>query len=209
MSSESLSFVAGGGDMGERIRAFDWSGTPLGPLGGWPQSLRTAVRIMLTSRQPIWIGWGDELLYFYNDPYKSIIGGKHPWALARPAKEVWREIWPNIGPMLATAMGGDEGTYVEAQLLIMERSGYPEETYYTFSYSPIPDDQGRPGGIICANTDDTQRAIGERQFALLRELAAAGRQSRTLPLRSGRKPGSNPNRLSFAPARRTVLSCRS
>ena len=180
MSSESLSFVAGGGDMGERIRAFDWSGTPLGPLAGWPQSLRTAVRIMLTSRQPIWIGWGDQLLYLYNDPYKSIIGGKHPWALARPAKEVWREIWPNIGPMLATAMGGDEGTYVEAQLLIMERSGYPEETYYTFSYSPIPDDQGKPGGIICANTDDTQRAIGERQLALLRELAAAGRQSRTL-----------------------------
>ena len=82
---------------------------------------------------------GRDLLNLFNDPYKSIIGGKHPWALARPAKEVWREIWPPIGPMLATAMGGDEGTYVEAQLLIMERSGYPEETYYTFSYSPIPD----------------------------------------------------------------------
>jgi hypothetical protein len=90
-------------------------------------------------------GWGQDLLYLYNDPYKSIIGGKHPCALGRPAREVWREIWPDIGPMLATAMGGDEGTYVEAQLLIMERSGYPEETYYTFSYSPIPDDQGRPG----------------------------------------------------------------
>ena len=135
---------------------------------------------MLTSRQPIWIGWGKELIYLYNDPYKSIIGGKHPWALGRPTQEVWREIWPDIAPMLATAMGGDEGTYVESQLLIMERSGYPEETYYTFSYSPIPDDQGRPGGIICANTDDTQRVIGERQLALLRELAAAGSESRTL-----------------------------
>ena len=90
---------------------------------------------------------------------------------ARPRQEVWRGNLADIGPMLATAMGGDEGTYVEAQLLIMERSGYPEETYYTFSYSPIPDDQGKPGGIICANTDDTQRAIGERQLALLRELA--------------------------------------
>jgi hypothetical protein len=104
------------------------------------------------------------LLYLYNDPYKSIIGGKHPWALGRPTREVWHEIWPDIGPMLATAMKGDEGTYVEAQLLIMERSGYPEETYYTFSYSPIPDDEGKPGGIICANTDDTRRVIGERQL---------------------------------------------
>jgi PAS fold len=180
MSSDSLSFVAGGGDMGERIRAFDWSTTPLGSLSEWPQGLKTAVRIMLTSRQPIWVGWGKELIYLYNDPYKSIIGVKHPCALGRPTKEVWHEIWPEIGPMLATAMGGDEGTYVEAQLLIMERSGYPEETYYTFSYSPVPDDQGKPGGIICANTDDTQRVIGERQLALLRELAAAGSESRTL-----------------------------
>ena len=180
ISSGNLSFVAGGGDMGERIRAFDWAATPIGSLAEWPRSLKTAVRIMLTSRQPIWIGWGKDLLKLYNDPYKSIIGGKHSWALGRPAKEVWQEIWPQIGPMLATAMRGDEGTYVEAQLLIMERSGYPEETYYTYSYSPVPDDQGKPGGIICANTDDTQRVIGERQLALLRELAAGGSESRTL-----------------------------
>ena len=88
---------------------------------------------------------------------------------------VWREIWTDIGPLLATAMSGDEGTFVEEQLLIMERNGYPEETYYTFSYSPIPDDDGEPGGIICANSDDTQRVIGERQLALLGELAAGRR----------------------------------
>ncbi|HTV89801.1 MAG TPA: response regulator [Stellaceae bacterium] len=131
-----------------------------------------ALRIMLTSRQPIWIGWGPELIYFYNDPYKSIIGGKHPQALGQPTIEVWNEIWGDIGPMLDTAMSGDQGTYVEAQLLIMERNGYPEETYYTFSYSPIPNDDGTVGGIICANTDDTQRVVGERQLALLRDLAA-------------------------------------
>jgi len=156
---------------------------------------------MLTSRQPIWIGWGKDLICLYNDPYKSIIGGKHPWALGRPTKEVWREIWPDIGPMLATAMSGDEGTYVEAQLLIMERSGYPEETYYTFSYSPIPDDEGKPGGIICANTDDTQRVIGERQLALLRELAAAGSESRTLRQvyrKATRALATNQRDLSFA-----------
>jgi signal transduction histidine kinase len=176
----AVDFLSGGGEMGTRLRAHDWMRTPLGEPQFWPRSLRTAVRIMLTSRQPIWIGWGDELTYLYNDPYKSIIGGKHPWALGRPTAEVWRELWPKIGPMLATAMKGDEGTYVEEQLLIMERSGYPEETYYTFSYSPIPDDDGKAGGIICANTDDTRRVIGERQLGLLRELAASTAEVRTL-----------------------------
>ena len=128
--------------MGALIRAYDWAATPLRAPQYWPQSLKTAVRIMLLSRQPIWIGWGDDLTYFYNDPYKSIIGGKHPWALGRPTSEVWREIWHDIGPMLDTALSGHEGTYVEEQLLIMERNGYPEETYYTFSYTSIPNEPG-------------------------------------------------------------------
>lgn len=168
----SAELFAGGGETGEILRNLPWETTALGPADNWPQSLKTAVRIMMTSRQPIWIGWGRELIYLYNDAYKSIIGGRHPWALGKPLKEVWRELWPDIGPMLATAMSGTEGTYVEEQLLIMERNGYPEETYYTFSYSPIPDDDNSVGGIICANTDDTQRVIGERQLALLRHLAA-------------------------------------
>lgn len=160
------------------MRAYDWTATPLGPPAAWPRSLKTAVRIMLTSRQPIWLGWGPDLTYLYNDPYKSIIGGKHPHALGRPFREVWREIWDVVGPMADTVMARDEGTYVEAQLLIMERHGYQEETYYTFSYSPVPDDAGRPGGLICANTDDTLRVVGERQLATLRELAAATMDSR-------------------------------
>ncbi|MGA2952821.1 MAG: hypothetical protein ABSD80_11375, partial [Caulobacteraceae bacterium] len=111
------------------------------------------------------------------------------------------EIWPDIEPLLATAMGGVEGTYVEAQLLIMERNGYPEETYYTFSYSPIPDDEGRPGGIICANTDDTQRVIGERQLSLLRELAAQTVDARSwqeASLRAVEALTTNPRDLTFA-----------
>ena len=172
-------FLLGGGEMGERMRAFDWTSSSLGPPAQWPQSLKTALRIMLTSRQPIWIGWGEDLTYFYNDPYQSIIGGKHPWALGRPASVVWREIWNDIGPMLATAMTGQQGTYVEQQLLIMERHGYPEETYYTFSYSPIPGDDGGVGGIICANTEETQRVVSERQLGLLRDLAASAADSRS------------------------------
>jgi len=181
-ANERHSFLSGGGELGALMRAFDWNSTALGPPDTWPQSLKTAVRIMLTSRQPIWIGWGEQLVYLYNDPYKSIIGGKHPRALGLPAREVWKEIWPSIAPMLATAMQGDEGTYVEDQLLIMERNGYPEETYYTYSYSPIPADDGTAGGIICANTDGTQRVIGERQITLLKELAA-----RTVDARSTRE----------------------
>src|SRR6516165_9463260 len=123
-SADPLAFLDGGGELGGLIRAHDWTATPLGPASDWAQSLKTAVRIMLTSRQPFWIGWGPELTYLYNDPYKSIIGGKHRWALGRPTAEVWREIWHEIGPMLDQAMRGTEATYVEQQLLIMERSGY-------------------------------------------------------------------------------------
>jgi PAS domain S-box-containing protein len=194
-------FLAGGGELAALLHAKDWSATPLGPPETWPRSLKTAVRIMLTSRQPIWIGWGEELTYLYNDAYKAIIGGKHPWALGRPAAEVWREIWGDIGPMLTTAMRGDGGTYVEAQLLIMERNGYPEETYYTFSYSPVPGDEGGTGGIICANTDETQRVIGERQLALLRNLAAGtsdARSWRRACERGADAIATNPRDLPFA-----------
>jgi signal transduction histidine kinase len=201
LAAGASNFLAGGGEMGALIREYDWANNPLGRPGSWPQSLKTAVRIMLTSRQPIWIGWGADLIYLYNDPYKSIIGGKHPWALGKPTAEVWREIWPEIGPMLRTAMGGVEGTYVEEQLLIMERHGYAEETYYTFSYSPIPDDDGTPGGIICANTDDTKRVIGERQVRLLRELAAQtadGRSWGEACQRSVAALATDPHDLTFA-----------
>ncbi|WP_442807520.1 response regulator [Trinickia soli] len=172
-------FLSGGGELGQLIRASDWRSTSLGDPEAWPRNLKLALRIMLNSRQPMWIGWGPSLVYFYNDAYRSIIGGKHPWALGRPTSEVWHELWDDIGEMLELAMSGRESTYVEAQPLIMERNGYPEETYYTFSYSPIPNDDGSVGGIICANTDDTQRVMSERQLALLRELAAGATNART------------------------------
>ena len=170
---------AGGGEMGAMMRSLNWSATPLGSAQQWPQSLKTAVRIMLTSRQAMFVWWGEELINLYNDAYKAILGGKHPEVLGQPASYVWREIWDQVGPRAESAIRNNEGTYDEALLLIMERNGYPEETYYTFSYSPVPNDQGGTGGIICANTDDTQRIIGERQLALLRELAARTADART------------------------------
>ena len=201
--------------MGERIRNFDWSKTPLGPIERWPQSLVTSVRIMLASRQPIWIGWGPEFIYLYNDPYKAIIGGRHPSALGKPSREVWPEIWHVIDPMLQQAMGGIEGTYVEEQLLIMERHGFREETYYTYSYTPVPDGE-RIGGIICANTDDTQRVIGRRRISLLQELAASsnGRNAEEVCHRVKAALATNPKDFPFAliylldaPAQKLALTC--
>jgi PAS domain S-box-containing protein len=216
MEQTMTDVLSGGGELGALMRGRDWAHTPLGPIERWPNSLKTAVRIMLTSRQPIWLGWGEELIKLYNEPYRAIVGGKHPAALGQPASIVWREIWDAIGPMLQQAMGSGEGTYVEAQLLIMERNGYPEETYYTFSYSPIPNDEGGVGGIICANTDDTERVIGERQLALLRELAARTADARTFDAActlSGLCLETNLHDLPFAliylaepDARRAVLS---
>jgi PAS domain S-box-containing protein len=161
------------------MRSFDWSASPLGPVEQWPQSLKTTVRIMLTSRQPMFVWWGEQLINLYNDAYIAIAGGKHPDALGQPASYVWREIWEQVGPRAESAMLKNEGAYDEAMMLIMERNGYPEETYYTFSYSPVPNDQGGAGGVICANTDETERIIGERQSALLKELAARTADART------------------------------
>ena len=163
-------FLTGGGEMGELMRTRDWSKTPLGAPEHWPQSLKTCIRIILTSRQAMFVWWGNDLINLYNDAYRSIVGGKHPEALGQPAREVWKEIWDQTGPRAATAMQTNEGTYDEALLLIMERNGYPEETYYTFSYSPVPGDQGGTSGIICANTDDTQRIVGERQLRTLKDV---------------------------------------
>ncbi len=199
--NSSVDFLLGGGEMGARMREMDWSKTSLGPPESWQQSLKTAVRIMLTSRQAMFVWWGKDLINLYNDAYKSIVGGKHPEALGQPATQVWREIWDQVGPRAESVMVKNEGTYDEGLLLIMERNGYPEETYYTFSYSPIPNDHGGTGGIICANSEDTERIIGERQLALLRELAAKTADARTFDQAcrlSASCLQSNPHDIPFA-----------
>lgn len=171
MTTQPPEFLAGGGEMGAAIRAFDWTQTPLGDPAGWPQTLKTCLRIMLASRQPMWVWWGPELINLYNTAYLPIIGDKHPGALGQPAREVWHEIWDQISERIADAMAG-EASYSEAEMLVMHRHGYLEETYFTFSFSPVPEENGTIGGIVCANTDDTDRVIGARRLALLRELAS-------------------------------------
>lgn len=147
--------------------------TPVGPESQWPQGLKTAVRIMLSSRYAMWLGWGPEFTFFYNDAYAEMtLGPKHPWALGRPAQEVWSEIWDDVGPRAESVIRTGKATWDEGLLLFLERRGFPEETYHTFSYSPLPGDGDLVGGMLCVVTEDTERAIGERRLQTLQELAA-------------------------------------
>jgi PAS domain S-box-containing protein len=162
----------GEGELGELVRQFDWSTTPPGKLEEWPQSLKTVVRVLLTSRFAMWMGWGPELTFFYNDAYRRMtLGKKHPWALGKPSSEVWAEIWGDIGPRIRKVLEGGEATWDEALLLFLERSGYREETYHTFSYSPLSGDDGKVSGHLCVVTEETDRVIGERRLRTLRSLA--------------------------------------
>jgi PAS domain S-box-containing protein len=178
---EALKWLAGGGELGGLMRAKDWAATPLGPVETWPQSLRTAVSILLNSRHPMFIAWGPRLGFLYNDGYAPIFGAKHPAALGGPFAEVWSEIWLDIKPLVDRALRG-EPTWSENLQLIMERNGYPEETYFTFSYSPIYDETGGVGGMFCACTETTEVVLGERRLRTLNELsaAAAAAQARTV-----------------------------
>ncbi|MCW5849695.1 MAG: response regulator [Anaerolineae bacterium] len=177
---EMADFLAGGGEMSELIRAKDWAQTPLGSIDTWPQSLRTTVSVCLNSRFPILLWWGQDLIQLYNDAYRPMLGAtKHPLALGSAGRVIWPEIWHIIGPMLAGVMERGEATWSDDLLLVLERNGYPEECYFTFSYSPIRDESGGVGGVFTAVHETTQRVIGERRLATLRELAAETAQATT------------------------------
>ncbi len=159
------------------IRAEDWSTTVLGPIESWPQSLKTVLRLMLDSRCAMWMSWGPELTFFCNDAYLPAVGVRRDWVIGSPATKVWAEIWPEVGGRIEQVLKTGEATRDEGLLLFLERSGYPEETYHTFSYSPVYDDAGAIGGNLCVVTEETARVIGGRRLDTLRELGAglAGR----------------------------------
>jgi PAS domain S-box-containing protein len=164
------SFLAGGGEMGARMRSLDWSNTPLGAPERWPQSLKTIVRVMLDSRYAMWMLWGPEFTFFCNDAYLPTVGIKGDWVLGASANRVWEEIWPDIGPRIARVLELGEATWDEGLLLFLARSGFPEETYHTFSYSPVYNDDDRIAGMLCVVTEVTERVIGERRLRMLRDL---------------------------------------
>src|SRR6201997_4060133 len=167
-------------EIGRDLAAVDWAATPLGLPGSWPQSLQTAVDILLSSRFSMWMAWGPQLTFFCNAAYRrDTLGRKYPWALGRAAREVWAEIWDDIGPRIGTVLATGQATWDEALLLFLERSGYPEETYHTFSYSPLRDDAGAVVGMLCVVSEDTERVIAERRMATLRDLGSDPSAART------------------------------
>jgi two-component sensor histidine kinase len=168
MANDSvLPFLRGGGDVGRLMREHDWSASPLGAPENWPQSLRTATAMMLNTQQPMFIAWGPELAFTYNDAYAPILGARHPSALGGRFEEIWADIWHDLEPLAARALAG-EAVWQEDLLLLMHRHGFEEETYFTFTYSPLHDETGAVAGMFCTCIETTGRVIAER---MLRETA--------------------------------------
>jgi len=168
-NAKSPAFLSAGGAMGALMRSHDWSGSPLGSPERWPQSLRSVVGLALASKFPMFVAWGPQLGFLYNDGYAPILGAKHPGALGRPFQEIWPEIWNDIRPLVARALAG-EATFHEDLPLTMLRNGYEEQTWFTFSYSPVWDESGAIAGMFCACTETTAKVLAERRQRFILDL---------------------------------------
>jgi len=169
--------LAEGGEAGKRLRAIDWDSNPLGPVQGWPLSLQTAVRIVLSSAFPMMVHWGPELITFYNDAYAPSLGRKHPGNLGRPAREWWSEMWDQLTPIFDRVLSGHAFS-VENACYTPDRDGVPREAYFTHCHSPLWDDHGRIAGIFLVVTETTRQVVAERD--LLQANAALAEQNTTL-----------------------------
>jgi PAS domain S-box-containing protein len=171
----------GNSEIATLMRSLDWSKTSIGAVESWPSSLRTSVSICLASRFPIIIFWGQNLIQFYNDAYRPILGTtKHPQAIGQQGCQCWPEIWNVIGPMLEGVLATGEAIWSDDQMFLLDRNGYLEECYFTFSYSPIFDEKGKVGGIFTTVTETTERVINERRLQLLQKLAAQAAATKTI-----------------------------
>ncbi|WP_437791032.1 ATP-binding protein [Sorangium sp. So ce693] len=172
--------LAGGGETGALIRSIDWSQTALGPVEAWPQSLRTALSILLSSEHPMFLWWGRELIQFYNDGYRPILGSKkHPAAMGQAGRECWKEIWEIIEPMIEKVFAGG-ATYVRDGLLVLDRHGFMEECYFSYGQSPIRDERGAVAGILVACSESTGYILGQRRLQILGALAARAADARSV-----------------------------
>ena len=175
-----LTFLAGGGEMGGRMREMDWSNSPLGTPDEWPQSLRSTLSMLLPSKAQIILFWGDEFIVFYNDAYRPVFGGKHPQALGLPGSRAWSEIWDSqLHELLAGVVRTGEAFWAKDLLFELERYGFLEETYFDVSYDPVRVESGAVGGVFCIVTETTERVVGARRMALLRDLAERNAAART------------------------------
>ncbi len=178
-TTDDLSWLSGGGEMGALIRSMDWSATPLGPLQDWPQSLRTSVSLCLSSTFPILVAWGPDDIQIYNDAYRPICGELHPRAMGGPFKEIWASALPVVGDAFDRAHKG-EGAYIKDQRMFLDRYGYLEEAFMTFSFSPIRAESGEVGGIFHPITEATPAVLNARRSQGLRDLNAAIADARVI-----------------------------
>jgi signal transduction histidine kinase len=176
----SKDWLVGGGEMAKVIKAKDWSRTPLGPIESWPQSLRTVVSLMQASNSPISLAWGPGHTQIYNDGYWPICGDKHPTSMGQDFRECWAAPWPVIGEAYETALAG-KTSYLEKMRMFLERYGFVEETWFTFSFSPITDETGGVGGLFHPVTEMTEQMLSERRTKTLRDLAVRAGKARTTP----------------------------
>ncbi|MBE7700130.1 SpoIIE family protein phosphatase [Oerskovia sp. Sa1BUA8] len=173
MSSDWFDLATQGTESGELARSIDWSATSIGSPETWPKTLRAAVRLCFSTRFPIFIAWGPELLMIYNDGYRPMLGQeKHVGAMGAPVSVVWAEIWDDIEPLFASVLATGEPTWSEDQPLVMNRSGFDEETAFTFSYSPLRDDDGVIRGVMDVATETTDHVVDSRRLQILGTLTA-------------------------------------
>ncbi|KQN03192.1 MULTISPECIES: hybrid sensor histidine kinase/response regulator [Sphingomonas] len=161
-------FLTGGGEMAAMIRAHDWSSSPLGPIEGWPQSLRSIASLMLASEFAMFAAWGPELGFLYNDHYARLLHDKHPHALGRRFNDIWGDVWADISPLVDKALAG-EASFFENLPLVTNRKGYDEQAWFTFSYSPVRDESGAVAGMFCSTYESTERVLAERALRDERE----------------------------------------
>lgn len=154
------------------LREFDWAASSLGPVRQWPGELRAAVRTVLASKAPMLFWWGPRLIQLYNDAYRPSLGDKHPVALGQPAAECWAEIWPAVGAGAMSVLAGEGASYIENELLFLQRAGYQEETYWTYSYSPISGNSGQVLGVLVSTSEVTHQQVANRWMQTIRELGA-------------------------------------
>ena len=155
--------------MAARIRALDWSGTPIGPMANWPESLRVAADLCLNCRFPMHVWWGPELIYLYNDAHIPVLGKRHPNALGQPAANVWAEVWSMLAPQIEAVMLRGESTWNERTCVVLERNGFREDAWFTWSYSPIRNESGQISGLMCISTEHTALVLAERERDRLEE----------------------------------------
>ena len=155
----------------DTIDRHDWAMSPLGPRPGWPRSLETILDLMLASKFAMCVCWGPDLTLFYNDAYAPFLGNRHPDALGQPMSMVWTDVWGQIGPMIGRVMDGEAVAHEDLPLT-MTRHGYQEETWWTFSYSPVRGDDGAIAGFLNVATETTDKIVNERRLNAEREKLA-------------------------------------